>query len=160
MCVQLENRWQIQCDPSERAKQNTLEQKGQTMRTRCSANQLTGDVEAHDIVASAVQLAQRGLAPGSLMLGSIKLAKPDTVGTDRGAQRGKRSLGSEQRKHPRFRHIETAELASGSHTFSGTSLNVSRGGMRVVVKMPPTHDSVQTIAFSNPWCRWEAFIPM
>jgi hypothetical protein len=31
------------------------------MQTHCSANQLTGGLDAHEIVASAVQLVQRGL---------------------------------------------------------------------------------------------------
>ena len=54
---------------------------------------------------------------------------------------------SEKRKHPRFRHSDTVELASGSETIPGTSVDFSRSGMRVIVKMAATYDSIQSIAF-------------
>ena len=57
---------------------------------------------------------------------------------------------SEKRKHPRFRHSDTVELASGSETIPGTSVDFSRSGMRVIVKMAATYDSIQSIAFQIP----------
>ena len=56
----------------------------------------------------------------------------------------------DKRQHPRFHHAESVELSAGNDTFSGTSVNLSKSGMHVVVKMPATYDSVQSIAFQIP----------
>jgi ubiquinone/menaquinone biosynthesis C-methylase UbiE/pimeloyl-ACP methyl ester carboxylesterase len=68
-------------------------------------------------------------------------------------------MASEQRKHPRFRHTDTVELLSGSETFSGTSVNLSRSGMQVVVKMAATYDSIQSIAFQIPGSFEKVLLP-
>jgi ubiquinone/menaquinone biosynthesis C-methylase UbiE/pimeloyl-ACP methyl ester carboxylesterase len=59
-------------------------------------------------------------------------------------------MATDKRKHARVRHRDTVELISGSHTFSGTSVNVSATGMQVVVRLPASHDSIRSIAFQIP----------
>lgn len=59
-------------------------------------------------------------------------------------------MATDKRKHTRVRHRDTVELTSGSYTFSGTSVNVSAGGMQVVVRLPASHDSIRSIAFQIP----------
>ena len=59
-------------------------------------------------------------------------------------------MESDKRKHTRVRHRDRVELISGDDTFSGTSVNVSKSGMQVVVRMPASHDSIQSIAFQIP----------
>ena len=59
-------------------------------------------------------------------------------------------MATDKRKHARVRHRDTVELTSGAYTFSGTSVNVSTGGMQVVVRMPASHDSIRSIAFQIP----------
>jgi ubiquinone/menaquinone biosynthesis C-methylase UbiE len=59
-------------------------------------------------------------------------------------------MSSDKRKHTRVRHRDMVELNSGSDTFSGTSVNLSKSGMQVVVRMPASHNSIQSIAFQIP----------
>lgn len=59
-------------------------------------------------------------------------------------------MASDKRKHPRFHHIDNVELASERDTFFATSVDLSKRGMQVVVKMPAAWDSIQSIAFQIP----------
>ncbi|MFI5367720.1 MAG: PilZ domain-containing protein [Spirochaetia bacterium] len=59
-------------------------------------------------------------------------------------------MATDKRKHARVRHRDTVELTSGPYTFSGTSVNVSTGGMQVVVRLPASYDSIRSIAFQIP----------
>src|SRR5271157_250438 len=68
-------------------------------------------------------------------------------------------MSADKRKHPRFHHADSVELWSGSDTFSGTSVNLSKSGMRVVVNMPATYDSVQSIAFQIPGSGEKVLLP-
>ena len=68
-------------------------------------------------------------------------------------------MGSDKRKHTRVRHRDRVELMSGDDTFSGTSVNVSKSGMQVVVRMPASHDSIQSIAFQIPGSAEQVRLP-
>jgi ubiquinone/menaquinone biosynthesis C-methylase UbiE len=59
-------------------------------------------------------------------------------------------MATDKRKHARVRHRDTVEISSGADTFSGTSVNVSTGGMQIVVRLPASHDSIRSIAFQIP----------
>ena len=68
-------------------------------------------------------------------------------------------MGSDKRKHTRVRHRDRVELVSGDDTFSGTSVNVSMSGMQVVVRLPASHDSIQSIAFQIPGSTEQVRLP-
>ena len=56
----------------------------------------------------------------------------------------------EQRKHTRIRHSGAVTIAAAGGTFSGTTVNISRSGMQVVVNMPVSHREVRSITFTLP----------
>ncbi|MGA2379192.1 MAG: PilZ domain-containing protein [Spirochaetia bacterium] len=68
-------------------------------------------------------------------------------------------MASDKRKYTRVHHRDTVELISGTDTFSGTSVNVSKSGMRVVVKLPASHDSIRSIAFHIPGSGERVLLP-
>ena len=56
----------------------------------------------------------------------------------------------EKRKHVRVEHKGAVEFVSEDRTFQGTTLNISRDGMQVVVNLPLSHDSIRSMAFQLP----------
>jgi len=68
-------------------------------------------------------------------------------------------MAADKRKHPRFHHIDNVELASESDTFFAMSVDLSKSGMQVVVKMPATYDSIQSVAFQIPGSGEKVLLP-
>ena len=56
----------------------------------------------------------------------------------------------EQRKHTRVKHSGSVIVNAGGGTFSGSTVNISRSGMQVMVNMPASYHEVQSITFSLP----------
>jgi SAM-dependent methyltransferase/dienelactone hydrolase len=59
-------------------------------------------------------------------------------------------MSVEKRKDARIRHRETVVLTTGAGAVEGTSVNISRTGMQVVVRVPESFDSVRSTTFTVP----------
>jgi ubiquinone/menaquinone biosynthesis C-methylase UbiE/c-di-GMP-binding flagellar brake protein YcgR/dienelactone hydrolase len=68
-------------------------------------------------------------------------------------------MGREKRRHIRVAHQGTVAFAAGNRTYHGTSLNVSRSGMQVVVNMPESYESVRSITFQLPVSKQTMSLP-
>jgi SAM-dependent methyltransferase/pimeloyl-ACP methyl ester carboxylesterase len=56
----------------------------------------------------------------------------------------------EKRKQVRVEHKSNVEFVNGDLTFQGTTINISRNGLQVVVSQPVSHDSIRSIVFQLP----------
>lgn len=56
----------------------------------------------------------------------------------------------EKRKKIRIRHTGIVEIATEAGTISGASVDISRTGIQVVVRVPASYDSIHSIAFTIP----------
>ena len=56
----------------------------------------------------------------------------------------------EKRKHARVTHQGSVEFAAANRTIHGTSLNISRNGMQVVVNLPESYEAIRSITFQLP----------
>ena len=60
------------------------------------------------------------------------------------------SNSAEKRKHARVSHTGTVEFITDGRRFSGRSVNVSRSGMQVEVRLPDSFESVRRVTFTLP----------
>jgi ubiquinone/menaquinone biosynthesis C-methylase UbiE len=60
------------------------------------------------------------------------------------------SSSEEKRKHARVSHSGTVEFITDGRRFSGRSINVSRSGMQVEVRLPESFESVRRVTFTLP----------
>jgi hypothetical protein len=56
----------------------------------------------------------------------------------------------EKRKHARVSHTGTVEFVTDGRRFRGKSVNVSRSGMQVEVRLPDSFESVRRVTFTLP----------
>src|SRR4030042_6763543 len=56
----------------------------------------------------------------------------------------------EKRKHARVTPQGSVEFAAANRTIHGTSLNISRNGMQVVVNLPESYEAIRSITFQLP----------
>jgi ubiquinone/menaquinone biosynthesis C-methylase UbiE len=56
----------------------------------------------------------------------------------------------EKRKHARVSHSGTVEFVTDERRFEGRSVNVSRSGMQVEVRLPDSFESVRRVTFTLP----------
>src|SRR6056297_730155 len=56
----------------------------------------------------------------------------------------------EKRKHARVSHSGTVEFITDERRFQGRSVNVSRSGMQVEVRLPDSFESVRRVTFTLP----------
>jgi ubiquinone/menaquinone biosynthesis C-methylase UbiE/c-di-GMP-binding flagellar brake protein YcgR/dienelactone hydrolase len=68
-------------------------------------------------------------------------------------------MGREKRRHIRVAHQGTVAFATGERTYHGTSLNISRSGMQVVVNMPESYERVRSITFQLPVSKQTMSLP-
>jgi ubiquinone/menaquinone biosynthesis C-methylase UbiE len=59
-------------------------------------------------------------------------------------------MSPEKRKDTRIRHRETVVLATAAGSVEGTSVNISRTGMQVIVRVPESFDSIRSTTFTVP----------
>ncbi len=60
------------------------------------------------------------------------------------------ALSADKRRHTRFLHNDTVQCIAGSGVLYGHCVNLSRGGMQLVVHQGVSHDSIRSIAFTLP----------
>jgi ubiquinone/menaquinone biosynthesis C-methylase UbiE/pimeloyl-ACP methyl ester carboxylesterase len=56
----------------------------------------------------------------------------------------------EQRKHTRVRHSGSVVVNAEGGTFAGSTVNISRSGMQLVVNMPASYREIRSISFTLP----------
>jgi ubiquinone/menaquinone biosynthesis C-methylase UbiE len=56
----------------------------------------------------------------------------------------------EKRKDIRIHHRDTVDLSTAAGPVKGLSVNISRSGIQVVVRMPESYDTVRSITFTIP----------
>ena len=62
----------------------------------------------------------------------------------------KTAKAQEQRKHTRVRHSGSVVVNAEGGTFAGSTVNISRSGMQLVVNMPASYREIRSISFTLP----------
>lgn len=65
----------------------------------------------------------------------------------------------EKRKHARVAHTGTVEFITDGRRFRGRSVNVSRSGMQVEVRLPDSFESVRRVTFTLPTSETAISVP-
>ena len=65
-------------------------------------------------------------------------------------QTAKARKTQEQRKHTRVKHSGSVIVKAEGGTFAGSTVNISRSGMQLVVNMPASYREIRSITFTLP----------
>lgn len=68
-------------------------------------------------------------------------------------------MAQEKRKHVRVEHRGTVHFVTANRSIQGSSINISRNGMQVVVNLPHSHESIRSISFQLPASRQSIRVP-
>ena len=68
-------------------------------------------------------------------------------------------MAQEKRKHIRVEHRGKVQFVTATRSIPGSSIDVSRNGMRVVVNLPQSHESITSISFELPASKRSIQVP-